>query len=110
MTDTIKQQVALTALNSMMAGAYFDICTIDNIAKMLEIHAKGEAYNTLRPLHCIHWSAMPAAVRDAVPGLIQECLGFEPTFRFKTMQPEVIEVSPFGARRPWMLRLLGGGK
>ena len=110
MSDTIKQQVALTALNAMMAERHFSICTIDNIAKMLGGHVDGEAYNVLRPLHCIAWSAMPPEVREAVPGLIQACLGFAPTFRFKTMQPEIIEVSPDGSRRSRILRLLGGGR
>lgn len=105
MSTDLKQQVALTALNSMMAGTYFDICTIDNIAKMLEIHAKGEAYNTLRPLHCIHWSAMPQEVREAVPSLIQECLGVAPAFRFQTMERHVIDI--IRPPRSRFMRLLG---
>jgi hypothetical protein len=47
------------------------------------------------------------------PGLIQECLGVAPVFQFKTITPEVIDVTPTmksgAAKKGGFLRLLAGG-
>lgn len=103
---------ALTSLNNMMAKGYFDICTVDGVADLLELSVKAtQAYKILRPLHCVHWEKMPTELRDAVPGLIQECLGVAPAFQFKTLRQEVIEVTSEEAKpaKRGFLRLLGGG-
>ena len=93
MTD-LKQLSALTALNSMMAKDWFDICTVDRVAELLGVSCGGsEAYKILHPLHCVAWAKMPQELRDAVPGLIQECIGIAPQYQFKTTQQPVIEVS-----------------
>ena len=85
---------AITALNNMMSKPYFDICVIDAVAKLFGGHPLDEAYAILRPLHCVDWNKMPAELVAAIPGLIQECLGVAPTYVFKSMQPEVIDVTP----------------
>ena len=104
--DDLKQQIALTALNSMMAGNYFTISTIDSVGKLLEVNpGDSPAYTMLRPLHCIDWNKMPPEVREAVPALIQECLGVAPVFKFKTLEPMVIEVNP--EKKPGVLKRLG---
>lgn len=107
----LKQMAALTALNEMMAGNHFNVCTIDRIATMLGVHPKGEAYEVLHTLHCINWSKMPPELRQAVPGLIKECLGVAPIYEFKTARPEVriIDVTPEpeAPKRGGFLRLLG---
>jgi hypothetical protein len=105
MTD-LKQLAAITALNEMMAGSHFNVCTIDRIGKMLDINPKGEAYEVLHTLHCINWEKMPKQLREAVPGLIKECLGVGPVFQFKTLEPVVIDVEP--EKKRGFLRLLGG--
>ncbi len=85
--DETKSLAAITALNHMFAGRHFDICTIDSIAKMLGVQPDKDAYNTLRPLHCINWVDMPTDLRKAVPGLVQQCIagGFQ-AVQF-TLQP-----------------------
>jgi hypothetical protein len=97
-----------------MAKTYFDICTIDSVADLLGVQCKGgEAYKTLRPLHCVQWQQMPDELRREVPGLIQQCLGIEPQFQFKTARAEVIELvtpEPASPKRTGLLRLLGGGR
>lgn len=103
----LKQLAAVTALNAMMAGARFNICAIDNIATMLAINAKGDAYDLLCTLHCIEWGKMPIELREAVPGLIKECLSVGPVFKFKNLEPEVIDVAP--SKKRGLLRLLGVG-
>ena len=35
--DDIKQLAAIMALNELLANKYFSICTIDNVAKLLNI-------------------------------------------------------------------------
>ena len=82
MTD-IKQLAALTSLNSMMDKGYMDICCVDSVGKLLGINPKiSDSYNTLHALHCVHYAKMPQELRDAIPALVQECLGVAPTFKF----------------------------
>jgi hypothetical protein len=107
MSEDLKQLSALTALNNMMAGSHFSICTVDRVAEMMGKPLRGsEAYSILQPLHCIDWAKMPPQLREAVPGLIAECLGIEPSFQFKTLEQPVIEVTPTPERRGF-LQLLG---
>lgn len=101
----LKKQIAITALNDMMSRGHFSICTIDSVAELLGVNAKGEAYTMLRALHCVDWAKMPQDVRAAVPDLIRDCLGVGPVFRFKTLEPEVIDVAP--AKRRGFMRMLG---
>lgn len=107
--DDLKQLAAMTALNEMLARGSFSICTIDTVAKMLGIDPHGEAYDLLRPLHCIDYSKMPRPLRDAIPDLIRQCLGVETIYRFETLQGQVIDVTPTQKRGGFM-RLLGGGR
>lgn len=107
--DDLKQLAAMTALNEMLAGSHFSICTIDRVATLLAVNPKGEAYDTLHTLHCIHYDKMPARLRDAIPELIRQCLGVEAIYRFTTLQREVIEVAP-ERKRGGFMRLLGGGR
>jgi hypothetical protein len=95
MTD-IKQLAAITALNNMMSKGHFSICTIDSIASMLDLNPKNDSYRILHTLHCINFADMPKEIRDAVPGLIQECLGVEPNYKFNTIGNLVkaIDVEP----------------
>ena len=106
--DNLKDLSALTALNNMMEKGWFSICTIDDVAALLEVNPRGETYTILRPLHCIHFDKMPAELRDAIPGLIQQCLGIAPIFRFKTLQREMIDVTnEEPSTKSRFLRLLG---
>lgn len=104
----LKQLSALTALNHMFAKGWLDICTIDSVAKLLGIDPKGEAYDILRPLHCIHFNTMPAALREQIPELIKACLGVQPVFQFsaKELAGQVAEIGePKAAPKKGLLRL-----
>jgi hypothetical protein len=103
--EDLKQQIALVALNEMMAGNHLSICTIDSVAEMLGVKPDKEARATLAPLHCINWSKLPPEVRDAVPGLIQKCLGVAPVFKFRTLEPVVIEVRTAQKKQSMIQRL-----
>ncbi len=89
----LKQMAALTALNNMLAEGHFSICTLDKVGKLLGIKPAGDAYNILSSVHCIDYAKMPAELRDAIPDLIQQCLGVAPVYQFKTLDKRVIEVS-----------------
>lgn len=100
----LKHQIAVTALNDMMRRGHLNICLIDTIATSLGISAKGEAYDTLRPLHCVDFARMPKEVADAIPGLIQQILDVAPTYQFD-MPPAapVLEVPKVQQRTTNML-------
>ena len=106
MTTDLKQISSMVALNSMMQSSFFSICTIDSVATLLQVNPHGEAYDTLRVLHCISWYKMPTELREAIPELIRQCLGVAPSYVFKTLDQEVIDVTP--ARK--FLRLFGATK
>lgn len=112
MSDNTKAIIAITALNSMFEGSHFDICTIDNVAKMLAVHPERDAYQQLRALHCINWNKMPRELRAAVPGLVQQALaGGEhvPVFSLATESSQVLAVIDGSkhTRRPILQRILG---
>jgi hypothetical protein len=102
----IKTLSALTALNNMMERGHFNVCTIDSVAHLLGVNPKGEAYDTLRPLHCVDFAKMPCELREAIPGLIQQCLGVAPIFKFTTLDPALIELNPVARG---FLKLIGRG-
>jgi hypothetical protein len=66
----------------------------------------------LRPLHCVDWQKMPKALRDRVPGLIQQALLGDERFRFElaprnqSRALQVIDGSPH-TRRPLLKRMFG---
>lgn len=103
MKATPEQLAALTALNKMLAGRYFDICTIDSVCHLLGVPGSGgEAYNLLRTLHCVDYLAMPQELRDAIPGLIEQVLGVAPAYQFK-----VQDVNPEPAKPQGFLKMIG---
>ena len=105
--ENLKQASALTALNEMMNKSYFCISTIDKVATLLGVDPKGEAYNILSPLHCIDFDKMPAELRDAIPGLIEKCLGVAPVYQFSTLERgRIVEVNP-EPLKTGMMGLLG---
>ena len=112
MDDETKAMVAITALNKMFDSGSFSICTIDSVAQMLGVIPDAEAYGMLRPLHCVDWQKMPKALRDRVPGLIQQALLGDERFRFElaprgqSRALQVIDGSPH-TRRPLLRRMFG---
>lgn len=112
MDNDTKALVAITALNKMFDSDHFSICTIDSVAEMLGVIPDAEAYETLQPLHCVDWQKMPKALRDRVPGLIQQALmgderfQFELTPRDQSRAVRVIDGSPH-TRRPLLKRMFG---
>lgn len=108
--DEAKAMIAVTALNKMMTGRHFSICVITDVAAMLGVDPKGESYRMLRPLHCVNWADMPSELRAMVPGLIKDCLGVEPAYRFRVAEIAIVPESAPTSDSPRprrLLRLLG---
>lgn len=92
--NDLKQLAAMTALNNMMLKHYFDICAVDSAAKLLNVNRGGDAYDILHALHCVHWEKIPVELRDSIPDLIHKCLGVAPTYQFKSLAQEVLDLTP----------------
>ena len=117
----LKQEIAITVLNNMMRKSFFSICEVRDTASMLGIPVNGEAYETLRTLHCVEFSAMSPAVRQAIPQLIAEVFNRPDIFQFQLpsqrniLEPvqvnvvdvEVNVVTPKAKLRTMIGRLLG---
>lgn len=96
MNQQIKAKVAETAIRKMLKSErYFDICTVDKCLRMLNIPADPEIYDTLSPLHCVHWGEMDAELRDAVVAMLAALFSGQamPVF------VEVITDAQFGTKR-----------
>lgn len=110
----LKQLAALTALNNMFAKGYFNLCTVDAVAKMLEVNANGEAYDVLHTLHCVHFDKMPRELREQVPVLIQQCLGGPaiPQFTLAGLPSEGLDIKTvqLPPAKNGLLRMLGVSK
>ena len=103
-TEDLKQEAALTALNAMMAKGYLDICAINQVAELLGRDPRCTAHQLLRTLHCVHFHTMAPSLRDRIPELILECLGAAPTFRFGATTPTP---APVKESRPRLAFLRG---
>jgi len=91
--DQLTHLSVLTALNRMMRGSHFSICTVDDAAKALGATPDGRAYAMLRTLHCVNWIDMPEELREAVPRLIERCISV-PAYQF-----QITAVAPEQATR-----------
>lgn len=70
--------IARVALEKMLTGASFSICTITDIGEMLGVNPRGtQAFKMLKPLHCMDYTLMPAEVREAIPGLVRDAFAGE---------------------------------
>lgn len=110
--EDLKQMSAVTALNDMMESGRFDICCIRNVAELLGVNPKeSEAFAILQPLHCVRFEKMPPQLREAIPSLVEKCLGVSPIYKFKSVQPAgLIEViTPEESKKKSVLRLMFGG-
>ncbi len=110
MTDlsTVMQDVAVTAINEMLRDKHFSICTVRDVAAMLNVNPDCQEYRILKTLHCVDYADMTKNVRDAIPGLIAACLD-QNVFQFplpsERLKATVIEApqKPAAAkfRLPW---------
>lgn len=69
-----RRLVLKQGLDSLFTKPYFDVCQLDAIMKIVDAPEKGQAYQLLRVLHCVHYNTMEPALRDKIPQLVNECL------------------------------------
>lgn len=83
---------ALTLLNKMMRGPYFSITPLNDF--MSHDHKNNSRpHDTLLMIHCIPWEDIPERLRNMIPDLIYECVGFRPTYLYK---PSVLDMDLIG--------------
>lgn len=108
MSHDLKELAALTALNNMMGKGHFDICCVRDVGALLGVDPKAHpSFAILQTLHCVDYAKMPPQLRDAIPGLVQDCLGVSPTFQFTSVRPgAIVDLTPRQEKAP-LLRLFG---
>ena len=94
MSDKLKQMAAMAALNKMMKQGHFSICAIDSVGKVLGVSVQCESYSILNALHCVDFSDMQPELRNAIPELINKCIGGGLIYQFSSVQSKIIDVSP----------------
>lgn len=89
---------AITSLNEMMRKGTFYITTVKEVAEAIGAVPDAAALRILRPLHCMTISDMPHELRNALPELIERCIG-TPAYQFTITQPEHPELVLAGTIR-----------
>lgn len=73
--DPFQRACAETEMEKLINGKWFDICSLDNLGKMLGINPERHPnYKFLRGLHCVHYADMKPDVRNNIVPAIMECL------------------------------------
>ena len=71
---TLQVEAARAALKKMFSEGFFSICVVDQILKITRGVPSKEDYDTLRLLHCVHFTDMSPELRKELPSLIQRVL------------------------------------
>jgi hypothetical protein len=79
---TTEEMIAKTALNVMMKKSYFDICTLEKVAAVLNVHPDAKTSVMLRTLHCVEYGDMSTELRHVIPHLISQYLNHPAFFQF----------------------------
>ncbi len=70
-TDMAKIQTVAHSLNKMIKSqSYFDVCTINNCAKMCQICISEERNNVYSSIHCMHWNEMLPEYREMIVAMV----------------------------------------
>ena len=78
---------AIASLNDMMRKGTFYISTVTEVAKAIGAVPDPRAMDILRPLHCMEIGRLPPELRDAIPALIERCIG-TPAYQFSAHQAD----------------------
>ena len=72
-----QQRAAALAIVKMLNHKHFDICTLDSIAKTLDVKGNmaGRDYDALRAVHCIDYADMGPELANMVRQKAVELLG-----------------------------------
>ena len=103
--DNIQEMAAMAALNHMFKQGYVSVCTIDKVAKLMNVNPRGRAYDVLSTLHCVGFDQMPQELKESIPGMIRECLSLNPIYEFEHLKRQVVTAHDTAHQSP-MGRLL----
>ena len=68
--DHIKGQGALSVLKKMLGGNYFDVCPLDDLAKLNNVVMLREHSQFINSLHCVHWCDMTKETKEYLSALL----------------------------------------
>jgi len=69
------QQIVLKdALDGLFSNTFFNICAVDSILEMCKVPRESDAYKMLKTLHCKHFDAMSAELRERLPLIVRDAL------------------------------------
>ena len=69
--ETIKGQAVLSVIKNLSQRKdWFDVCGINNLAKMNEVEISAEDQEFFNSLHCIHWNEMHQDTKEYLMAII----------------------------------------
>ena len=69
--ENIRGQAVLSVLKNLTQKKnYFDICSVNNLAKMNEVLISEEHQEFFSSLHCIHWNEMHQDTREYLVAIL----------------------------------------
>lgn len=74
--DDIKSDACLSVLKRISETDYFDICDVDNLMKLHNIHMQKEHKDFLHSMHCINWGDMTQKTKEYIMALIVKYLEY----------------------------------
>lgn len=75
MTPEAKQEAVKLALDELLNGKHFSVCTLDNLGAMLGVEPRRHRdYAFLHSLHCRDYSTMSQHLREQVAIACVNCL------------------------------------
>jgi len=72
--NALQIEIAKVALNKMIEGGHFSICTVDDILKITKGIPYREDYEALHLLHCVNFIDFTPLMREEFPALLQRVL------------------------------------
>lgn len=66
----VQSQSVAHSIQKMLAGNYFDICTIKDCAKLVKLIIPQERLNVYSTQHCVNWSEMLPDYRQVLIAMI----------------------------------------
>lgn len=70
----VKKDAALAAMSKLHKRRYFDICTVNNIYELFNVHMTSERRSFFGVIHCVDWADIPKDTREYVTAIIFEDL------------------------------------
>lgn len=69
--ENVRGQAVLSVLKNLTQRKdYFDVCAVNNLAKMNEITISQEHQELFSSLHCIHWNEMHPDTREYLMAIL----------------------------------------